>query len=82
MTFNTRQFIFDQPTGHLVQEASTLGYRGGSRLFIESHHTGRMALFVEGETVRDAEGDIQAWTFVPAPAFRNGVVKKVVVFND
>ena len=82
MTFNTNQFLFDRATGHLVQEASTLGYRGGSRLFIESHHTGRQALFVAAEDVRDAEGELQAWTFVPAPAFRNGLVKKVVVFND
>lgn len=85
---NTKQFHWDPDSKTFSEEASTVGFTGSCMLFddacdvgihLKSHRTGKIEPFYLSKTVKDSEGDIQAWEFA---SVKSNLGCKVVIFND
>lgn len=91
--YSTKLFHWDKQRKRFSAEASDIGYTGCSRIYpdacdvgicLKSHRTGKSLWFYLDETIRDPEGDVQAWVFKPSPeAERDGASGLIVtIFND
>ncbi|QGZ14235.1 hypothetical protein PP940_gp022 [Rhizobium phage RL2RES] len=95
VTMSKDSFTFDAKTKTISCEISDLNWHQDldlhrriwlygelQRGFIgTSQKTGEKVLFIETETKRDGEGEIQSWTFVP---YKETKLEgwKLIVFND
>ena len=78
-TVSTQDLGWSKERKTLSCEASSVfGLFPDTKFFVESHHTGKIKMFEQVETVRDQENDIVLWKY----ECRSDPSIKMVVFND
>lgn len=85
--YTTKQFDHNHLTKSFSAEASDLpGFSPTEWIALTSHKTGEVIVFEHANTEKDAEGDVQVWTFrirrVHAEANRALRGYTITVFND
>lgn len=85
--YSTLDFEWNKKSRELVAEASSLGnafrISAPRSMKIKSSRTGRIINFINSAVIRDTDGDVISWDYLPIEAdIKNLKSFKVVVLND
>ena len=81
MKIHTAVFSYNKETKTFSAEASDLRIQPGvvlNTIDLISTQSGRSVRCHLSSILRDREGEIQAWEYIP----ENNIFKKVIIFND